>query len=82
MTSYKTSLSKRHITMHSDNVHHIEFKISKNTVMHVSTCEIMFVKYMKAPNNEIKYCTLKQTKIKKKKKTILKPKPKQTFVKL
>lgn len=59
MTSYKTSLSKRHITMHSDNVHHIEFKISKNTVMHVSTCEIVFVKYMKAPNNEIKYCTLR-----------------------
>lgn len=49
--------------------------------MHVSTCEIVFVKYMKAPNNEIKYCTLKQKKIKKKKK-ILKPKPKQTFVKL
>lgn len=62
MTSYKTSLSKRHITMHSDNVHHIEFKISKNTVMHVSTCEIVFVKYMKAPNNEIKNCTLKQKK--------------------
>lgn len=39
--------------------------------MHVSTCEIVFVKYMKAPNNEIKYCTLKQNKkkfkIKKKK---------------
>lgn len=68
MTSYKTSLSKRHITMHSDNVHHIEFKISKKTVMHVSTCEIVFVKYMKAPNNEIKYCTLKQKiKIKNKK---------------
>lgn len=49
MTSYKTSFSKRHITMHSDNVHHIEFKISnKKTVMHVSTCEIVFVKYMKA----------------------------------
>lgn len=62
MTSYKTSLSKRHITMHSDNVHHIEFKISKKTVMHVSTCEIVFVKYMKAPNYEIKYCTLKQKK--------------------
>lgn len=52
--------------------------------MHVSTCEIVFVKYMKAPNNEIKYFTLKQKKkLKiKKKKTILKPKPKQTFVKL
>lgn len=36
--------------------------------MHVSTCEIMFVKYMKAPNNEIKYCTLKQKKQKIKKK--------------
>lgn len=30
--------------------------------MHVSTCEIVFVKYMKAPNNEIKNCTLKQKK--------------------
>lgn len=76
MTSYKTSLSNRHITMHSDNVHHIEFKISKNTVMHVSTCEIVFVKYMKAPNNEIKYCTLKQKKIKNKIKNNFKTKTK------
>lgn len=37
--------------------------------MHVSTCEIVFVKYMKAPNNEIKNCTLKQKKKTKNKKT-------------
>lgn len=55
MTSYKTSLSKRHITMHSDNVHHIEFKISKKHGHACFDIEIVFVKYMKAPNNQIKY---------------------------
>lgn len=59
MILYKISLLKCYIIMYSDNVYYIEFKISKNMVMYVLICEIVFVKYMKVLNNEIKYCMLK-----------------------
>lgn len=59
MKLYKISFLKCYIIIYSDNVYYIEFKISKNMVMYVLICEIVFVKYMKVLKNEIKYCMLK-----------------------
>lgn len=36
--SHKTSLSKRHITMHSDNVHHIELENQQKQKTKTNVC--------------------------------------------